>query len=284
MHNAALRAPRAGRLALPAAADPAGRLRRHRAGAERAGFRGVNVTIPHKEAALAVADAATATARAVGAANTLTLRGRARAGRQHGRGTVCCERSPPRTIRAARRALVLGAGGAGRAAVSPCCRPARATCRSGTGRRSGPSRCAAELGGRAVTRPGPARPHRPVHVRRSHVTDDAFKGLPLNADAFGAGTCVVDMVYRDGGTAFLAAARARGADVVDGLEVLVGQGAAALERWTGRSAPIDVMRRAVDRTPAPMNPTTHHRGSPAAGARRHAARRAVAGPAAGSTT
>jgi shikimate dehydrogenase len=75
--------------------------------------------------------------------------------------------------------------------------------------------------------------------------EDPFKRLPLDADAFATGTCAVDMVYSAGGTAFLAAARAAGADVVDGLEVLVGQGAAALERWTGRPAPIDVMRRAV---------------------------------------
>ena len=60
-----------------------------------------------------------------------------------------------------------------------------------------------------------------------------------------AGTCVVDMVYSAGDTAFLAAARAAGADVVDGLEILVGQGATALERWTGRPAPVDVMRRAA---------------------------------------
>ena len=78
-----------------------------------------------------------------------------------------------------------------------------------------------------------------------HAGEDPFKRLPLDADAFATGTCVVDMVYSAGGTAFLAAARAAGADVVDGLEVLVGQGAAALERWTGRPAPIDVMRRAV---------------------------------------
>jgi shikimate dehydrogenase len=77
------------------------------------------------------------------------------------------------------------------------------------------------------------------------VGEDPFKRLPLDADAFQAGTCVVDMVYSAGGTAFLTAARAAGADVVDGLEILVGQGAASLERWTGRPAPIDVMRRAV---------------------------------------
>ena len=75
-----------------------------------------------------------------------------------------------------------------------------------------------------------------------------FKRLPLNADTFGVGTCVVDLVYRDEGTAFLAAARSQGADVVDGLEVLVGQGARSLERWTGRPAPRDVMRRAAQPT------------------------------------
>jgi shikimate dehydrogenase len=52
------------------------------------------------------------------------------------------------------------------------------------------------------------------------------------------------MVYSAGGTAFLAAADEAGADVVDGLEILVGQGAASLERWTGRPAPIAVMRQA----------------------------------------
>ena len=58
---------------------------------------------------------------------------------------------------------------------------------------------------------------------------------------------VVDLAYRDDGepTALVAAARAAGCTVVDGLEVLVRQGAASFERWTGESAPIDVMRAAL---------------------------------------
>ena len=60
-------------LALPQAPAAARALRRGGACARRAGFRGINVTIPHKEAALALADEATATAAAVGAANTLTF-------------------------------------------------------------------------------------------------------------------------------------------------------------------------------------------------------------------
>jgi shikimate dehydrogenase len=53
------------------------------------------------------------------------------------------------------------------------------------------------------------------------------------------------MVYRHGGTLLLNTARANGADVVDGLEILVAQGAASLERWTGRTAPDKAMREAV---------------------------------------
>jgi shikimate dehydrogenase len=75
---------------------------------------------------------------------------------------------------------------------------------------------------------------------------DPFKHLPLHADTFDAGSFVVDMVYSSGDTSFLAAARSRGAYVIDGSEILIAQGAASLGRWTGRIAPRDVMRRAVD--------------------------------------
>ena len=65
------------------------------------------------------------------------------------------------------------------------------------------------------------------------------------------GQTVVDLAYRaEGGeTALAAAAREAGADLVDGLDVLVAQGAASFERWTGLPAPVDVMRAAV-RSPA----------------------------------
>jgi shikimate dehydrogenase len=78
-----------------------------------------------------------------------------------------------------------------------------------------------------------------------HDADLPFKSLPLPADTVGVGSCVVDMVYRPGGTRLLAAAKQRGATVVDGLEILVAQGAASFARWTDRTAPLEVMRRAV---------------------------------------
>jgi shikimate dehydrogenase len=58
-----------------------------------------------------------------------------------------------------------------------------------------------------------------------------------------AGQTLVDLPYPDSATA--AAARRAGAQVLDGLEVLVAQGAASFELWTGVSAPVEVMRRAV---------------------------------------
>ena len=78
-----------------------------------------------------------------------------------------------------------------------------------------------------------------------HDPSATFKELPIEADDLGAGCTVVDMVYRNGGTLLLNAAKANGAEVVDGLEILVAQGAASLERWTGRTAPDQAMREAV---------------------------------------
>jgi shikimate dehydrogenase len=75
--------------------------------------------------------------------------------------------------------------------------------------------------------------------------EDPFKALPIEADELSAGSLVVDLVYRAGGTRFLEAARTRGARVIDGLEVLVAQGAASFERWTGREAPREAMRAAA---------------------------------------
>jgi shikimate dehydrogenase len=74
---------------------------------------------------------------------------------------------------------------------------------------------------------------------------ESFKWLPVTADGLSAYQCIVDLVYRPGDTALLAAARARRIAVVEGLEVLVRQGALSLEAWTGMPAPIEVMRTAA---------------------------------------
>jgi shikimate dehydrogenase len=209
-----------------------------------AGFRGLNVTIPHKEAALALADEATETATAVGAANTLTFLA---SGAIHADNTDVpglLEALP--VAPAGRTALVLGAGGAARAAVYALVTAGAADVGVWNRTRDRVDRLVAELGGHAVEQPEPAE----ILVNCTSVglreTDVTFKSLPIGADTLGVGSYVADMVYRPGGTSLLAEAERRGATVVTGLEILVAQGAASFERWTGRTAPRKAMRDAVD--------------------------------------
>ena len=210
-----------------------------------AGFRGVNVTIPHKEAALALCTEASDAAREIGAANTLTF---------EREGAIVADNTDAPGLLAAlgeawdpagRSALVLGAGGAARAAVWALLRAGAADVAVWNRTHERAVALASALGARAVQRPGAAE----ILVNCTSVgladSDATFKALPLQADSLGAGSCVVDMVYRDGGTRLLEAARTRGADVIDGLEILIAQGAASFERWTGRAAPRQAMREAV---------------------------------------
>jgi shikimate dehydrogenase len=210
-----------------------------------AGFRGVNVTIPHKQAALTLADGASAAARAIGAANTLTFEdGAIDADNTDAPGLLAALPESPH----GRTALVLGAGGAGRAAVWAL-RTAGADVAVWNRTPERARALAAELGARAVERPQPAEIVVNCTSVGLHDPDATFKALPLQADSLGAGSLVVDMVYRVGGTRLLDAARTRGARVVDGLEILIAQGAASFERWTGLEAPREAMRAATA-TPA----------------------------------
>jgi shikimate dehydrogenase len=211
-----------------------------------AGFRGINVTIPHKEAALALADDATDTAAVVGAANTLTFlpSGAIHADNTDVPGLLEALPVDP----AGARALVLGAGGAARAAVHALRRSGAADVQVWNRTPERAERLVRQLGGRVVEAPEPAT----VIVNCTSIglseTDNPFKSLPLQADTWGVGSYVADMVYTPGGTELLADARRRGATVVTGQEILVAQGAASFERWTGKAAPRGVMREAADQS------------------------------------
>jgi shikimate dehydrogenase len=206
----------------------------------RAGFRGINVTIPHKEAALLLADVATETARAVGAANTLTFED----GRIHAENTdVTGFLSALGRSVYDRTALVLGAGGSARAVIYGLKQAGTREVRVWN-RTPDRAEALAEEFGVTVS----AEPAEIVVNCTSiglHNPEETFKALPVNADEMGAGRLVVDLVYRHGGTRLLNVAKANGAEVVDGLEILVAQGAASFERWTGRTAPDQAMREAV---------------------------------------
>lgn len=212
-----------------------------------AGFAGANVTIPHKEAALALADDAGEEAAAIGAANTLTfIDARIRADNTDAPGLLAAIGEPI----AGRTALVLGAGGSARAAVW-------ALLHAGVGDvmvwNRTPARAealCADLGGRPVREPERAD----LLVNCTSVgldaSDETFKELPITADEIVDYCALIDLVYTESATALTRAATSHGLRTVDGLEVLVHQGALSLERWTGRTAPIETMRLAA-RRPSP---------------------------------
>ena len=210
-----------------------------------AGFRGVNVTIPHKEAALELADRTSDAAREIGAANTLTFERDGAIVADNTDAPGLLDALPEAWDPAGRSALVLGAGGAARAAVWALLRAGAADVAVWNRTPERAVALAEALGARAVEHPTSVEIVVNCTSVGLAVPEATFKALPLQADSLGAGSCVVDMVYREGGTRLLEAARTRGADVVDGLEILIAQGGASFERWTGQAAPRQAMREAV---------------------------------------
>ena len=104
---------------------------------------------------------------------------------------------------------------------------------------------------------GGAGPQGPSDALEPSATGHpALNQLQLTFDQVGRYPYVVDLAYSPGGTALLAAARAHGVHAVDGLDVLAAQGALSLELWTGRRAPLELMRRAAGRRqqPAALEP------------------------------
>jgi shikimate dehydrogenase len=206
------------------------------------GFAGANVTVPHKHAALALADALTEVAREIGAANTLTFAGgEIRAHNTDADGFLAALPATPR----GQRALVLGAGGAARAVVWALAREgAEVEVWNRTAARA--ERICAELGGTAITDPDQGAYGLIVNTSAAGLHgDDPFAQLPLDPNRFSSGQTVVDMVYGDQPSALLGAAEATGATTVDGLEVLVQQGALSLRIWTGQEPDLAVMRAAA---------------------------------------
>ena len=206
------------------------------------GFAGANVTIPHKEAALALATEAEPGARAIGAANALSFGpgGAIAADNTDAPGLLAALPEEPRGL----RALVLGAGGSARAAAWALLEAgARVSVWNRTAQRA--RRLASDLGATATERPAEVDLVVNCTAVGLRPGDDPFALLPVSSELLEGARCVVDLAYGEHETALVSAARAAGASAVDGLEVLVRQGALSLERWTGRPAPLEVMRAAV---------------------------------------
>lgn len=210
------------------------------------GFVGVNVTVPHKEAALAAAGEATDAATAIGAANTLTFdEGVIRADNTDAPGLI--DAIGKTALASGGRALVLGAGGAGRAVVWALIEAGfEVSLWNRTASRA--EKLAAEIGAEAAeAEPGVTLDPGPfsviVNASAAGLGDgDGLARLPLDPGGFHSGQTVVDMVYGETPGTLLETAGLAGAETVDGLEILVRQGARSLEIWTGRQPDLQVMR------------------------------------------
>jgi shikimate dehydrogenase len=205
------------------------------------GFRGANVTVPHKEPALSAADEADAKARRIGAVNTLVV---GPDGSVHGSNTDAfgfmesLRLGAPAWDPAAAAAAVLGAGGAARAVIA-----ALADAGAPEIRLLNRTRARAE----AVARDFADAPVR-VHDWASRAQALEGVGLLVNATSLGMagqpaldlelgglppGAVVNDVVYVPLETPLLARARARGNPVVDGLGMLLHQARPGFEAWFG---------------------------------------------------
>jgi shikimate dehydrogenase len=243
MHNAAFRA--LGLDAVYVAFDvPPAELRHAVAGARALGLRQLAVSLPHKVAILEHLDEVDATARAIGAVNTVTREGE----RLVGTNTdwLGAVRALEREVQLdGARAVVLGAGGSARAVVWGLReRGAHVTVLNRSVEKA--ERLAAELDatGAGPLSALPGTPH-DVLVNTTSVglrSDES----PVDAGAISAEATVLDAVYDPRETRLLRDAAARGAHTVQGKWMLVHQAAAQLERWTGKKAPVEVMAKAFD--------------------------------------
>ena len=200
---------------------------------------GASVTVPHKESVIALCDEVDDEARAVGAVNCLALAG------AHVRGSNTDVAGFREALAAAgctsRRAVLLGAGGAARAVHRALAGEIVVIARRPRPWIASRAWTDAEL--------------RAAFARADLVVDCTSAGLDpatdreladaLPLDALPAGASVATLVYHRA-TRLLERARDRGLRVLDGRAMLVRQAAHAIERWTGRSAPIGIMTRTLD--------------------------------------
>ena len=253
MHNAAFEAVGidAAYVALPVAPQALPEALR---GAHALGFRGLNVTVPHKQRAAELCQALDETARLCGAANTL----RRAASGWEGFNTdapACRDLAQAAGAEPGQRALVLGAGGAALAgawALLALGLEVRVAAR----RREAAAAVASRLSAAFPRAPAVAAVAWDAaggEAERAHVLLQATS-VGLAGAAPGTlpasprrGQLAIDFVYGD--TGFARAARATGATLVTGEQLLLRQGALAFTLFTGRPAPEPVMARALAAAP-----------------------------------
>ena len=217
------------------------------------GFVGVNVTLPHKETILRLADIITDRAALIGAANTLIFRkdGKIHADNTDGSGFIAnLRQNAPHWAPLASPAAVLGAGGAARAVIAALIEVGVPEIRLSNRTRPRAEALRSDFGAKVV-----------VHdwVQAGNMLDGAFTvvnttslgmvGKPdfrVPLDALSPKALVTDLVYAPLKTALLIAAEEVGCTVVDGLGMLLHQAVPGFERWFGQRPEVDeATRRAV---------------------------------------
>jgi shikimate dehydrogenase len=226
-------------------------------GAHALGFSGLNVTVPHKQAAAKLCTRLDGAAALCGAVNTL----RRLPDGWEGFNTdapaflALLEEALGKRSRRDARAVILGAGGAALAAAWALLRAGveiEVAARRPEASAALCERMAAAVPGGPALRPCAWGDAADRCERAEVVVNATSIGLPGHSETlapvrFGVGQVAVDFVYGD--TAFMGRARAGGARVITGEQILVRQGALAFTLWTGQRAPEVVMSAALRATP-----------------------------------
>lgn len=210
------------------------------------GFVGVNITLPHKEAVLQIADIITDRAALIGAANTLIFRkdGKIHADNTDGTGFIANLRQhAPQWNAAAGPAAVLGAGGAARAVVASLIEAGVPEIRIANRTRPRAEALRSDFGAKITVQ---------EWVQAAHMIEDCttvvnttalgMVGKPdfrISMEFLSPRAVATDLVYNPVKTQFLVAAEAQGATVVDGLGMLLHQAVPGFERWFGQRPEVD---------------------------------------------
>ncbi len=212
---------------------------------------GANVSVPYKTTVTRWLDELSPTARRLGAVNTIVRRGERLYGDNtdlRGFARSLADLDVP--VRGA-EVVVLGAGGAARAVVAALVDAGAAVAvHNRTGERARALVADLAPAGRVLADADLAPAVRAAHVlvqTTSVGMTGGPPGSPLPAGVLPRSGAVVDLVYRPPVTPLLAAAAAAGLEVRNGLPMLVYQGAASFEAWTGRAAAVAAMGEAAER-------------------------------------
>ncbi|MEI2804455.1 shikimate dehydrogenase [Albidovulum sp.] len=218
----------------------------------KAGFVGVNVTIPHKESVLALADVVTDRAALIGAANTLIFRsdGRIHADNTDGYGFIAnLRQNAPNWQPAAGAAAVIGAGGAARAVIASLIEVGVPEIRLANRTRARAEALRQEFGAKVVVndwvQAGNMLEGAATVVNTSSLGMVGKPDFRVPLDALSPSAVVTDLVYTPLCTHLLEEAASIGCTTVDGLGMLIHQAAPAFERWFGVRPEVDEAVRAA---------------------------------------